>query len=99
MRGSVTIYEKEAWVNILTYNLVRRLMAQAAHEKNIVPRRLSFTGALRILEIYKPLWSHCAKKHFAQLYLDMLEAIAKQRIPIRPGRREPRLVKTKTIDF
>ena len=40
--------EKELWVNLLAYNLIRLLMAQAAVESGLRPRQLSFKHTVQI---------------------------------------------------
>jgi len=40
--------EKELWVNLLAYNLIRLLMAQAAVESGLQPRQLSFKHTVQI---------------------------------------------------
>ena len=36
----------EIWAHLLAYNLVRGLMAQAARASGLLPREVSFAGAL-----------------------------------------------------
>jgi hypothetical protein len=43
---------KEIAVHLLAYNLVRAVMAQAAYRGNILPRQLSFKGALQLLNAF-----------------------------------------------
>ena len=38
--------EKELWVYLLAYNIIRLLMSQAAWLNNIMPRQLSFKHTL-----------------------------------------------------
>ena len=40
--------EKEIWVYLLAYNLIRLLMAQAASLADILPRQLSFKHTLQL---------------------------------------------------
>ena len=40
--------EKELWVKLLAYNLIRLLMAQAAVESGLKPRELSFKHTVQI---------------------------------------------------
>jgi hypothetical protein len=52
--------EKELWVSLLTYNVIRLLVAQAAHTVGVHPRELSFrhtvqmwtTWSWRVREIF-----------------------------------------------
>jgi Transposase DDE domain len=43
---------KEIWAHLLAYNLVREVMARAAREHGVTPRRLSFLGAVQTLFLY-----------------------------------------------
>src|SRR2546423_11496663 len=43
---------KEIAVHLLAYNLVRAVMAQAAYRGNVLPRQLSFKGALDLLNAF-----------------------------------------------
>lgn len=80
-------------MRLLAYNLVRRVMAQAAATPAAAcpPRQLSFTGTLQTLHAFAPLaLSHgCDPAAYAAL----LGAIASHRVGGRPNRVEPRAVK------
>ena len=39
---------KEIWTHLLAYNLLRTIMAVAAHENDIEPRKVSFKGAIPV---------------------------------------------------
>ncbi|QDU89453.1 Transposase DDE domain protein [Pirellulimonas nuda] len=49
------LVRKEAWTHLLAYNLIRTVMAQAAAKHGVLPRTLSFKGALQTLEAFQPL--------------------------------------------
>lgn len=40
--------EKELWVHLLAYNVIRLLMAQAAHQAQVHPRELSFKHTVQL---------------------------------------------------
>lgn len=85
---------KEIWVHLLAYNLIRRMMLQAANIESVLPRQLSFKHALQLC---------MASRHYLA-YLegsawDLLRLIAKQRVGQRPGRIEPRAVKRRPKPF
>jgi hypothetical protein len=78
--------EKELWVNLLAYNLIRLLMAQAAIESGLQPRNLSFKHTVQI-------WTQWTSLDFAgqQTRRDILfKLIAQVTVGQRPGRLEPR---------
>jgi hypothetical protein len=45
----------EIWAHALAYNLIRTVMAQAAAAHEVLPRSLSFKGAMRTLEAFQQL--------------------------------------------
>jgi Transposase DDE domain len=56
LRGkTLETVRKEVWAQILAYNLVRTVMAQAAATHGIRPRSISFTAALQTLAAFQPL--------------------------------------------
>ena len=90
------LVRKEVWVHILAYNLIRTVMAQAAARHEVLPRSISFTGAMQTLEAFEPLLDLRAARDAAgrlRLYHDLLDAIASHRVADRPDRYEPRVKK------
>jgi hypothetical protein len=84
------LVEKEMWVYLLAYNLIRLLMAEAAHQAEVLPRQLSFKHTLQIWVA----WS--ARQFLSQASEDtasLFTLIAQIRVGDRPGRIEPRLIK------
>ena len=48
LRGKTPeMVRKEVWAHVLAYNLIRTVMAQAAARHDVVPRSISFTGAMQ----------------------------------------------------
>ena len=80
--------EKQLWVHLLAYNVIRLLMAQAACNAGIDPRELSFKHTVQ-------LWTEwvsrglSATKDCGRLFT----LIAQCRVGHRPGRIEPRMRK------
>jgi hypothetical protein len=97
LRGKTPeLVRKEVWAHVLAYNLIRSVMAQAAVEHDVVPRSISFTGALQTLGAFQPLLERRAAGGTAdrlRLYRDLLAAIATHRVADRPDRYEPRVKK------
>jgi len=50
--------EKEVAAHLLAYNLVHSVMAQAAALTTLLPRQLSFKGALRQLRAFERILRH-----------------------------------------
>jgi hypothetical protein len=88
--------EKELWVYLLAYNLIRLLMAQAAAEHGTVPRALSFKHTVQLWNEF----SARALRHSDTGSLALLiRLIAQQRVGHRPGRIEPRARKRRPKSF
>lgn len=90
---SPEMVRKEIWAHLLTYNLVRKVMAQAAQEHNLTPRQLSFAGARQTLNEFRTLLLHASAAELLEMTSRILAAIACHRVGNRPGRSEPRKVK------
>src|SRR5262249_18525641 len=90
------LVRKEIWAHALAYNLIRTVMAQAAATHGLLPRSVSFKGAMQTLEAFQPLLEvkvARSKIHRLGLYRDVLRAIATHRVADRPDRFEPRVKK------
>ena len=88
--------QKEIWVYLLAYNLIRLMMAQAATLAECLPRTLSFKHTLQ-------LWLAWDQHGFGtdpddKLY-GLFVLIAEQRVGNRPGRIEPRAIKRRPKPF
>ena len=84
---------KEIAVYFLAYNLIRSLMEQAAKTCGQDPLRLSFKGTLQHLNTFLPLLAVAAPRKRKYLYQALLSLVANERLPDRPHRFEPRVVK------
>jgi hypothetical protein len=84
---------KEIWMHMLAYNLVRKLMAEAAAANNLCPRDISFKGTLQTLNSFAACGWSCSAKTWRQLYGAILRAVATHRVRDRPDRVEPRAIK------
>ena len=85
--------QKELAMYFLAYNLIRSLMAQAALAYGKDPLRLSFKGTMQHLNTFLPLLATAGQKKRRQHYEMLLLLIAREQLPDRPGRVEPRVVK------
>ena len=91
-----TMAEKEIWVYLLAYNLIRLLMAQAAFLADMLPRQLSFKHTLQIWIA----WRHNgAGGYDDDNVVGLFILIAQQKVGNRPGRIEPRAVKRRPKPF
>lgn len=102
LRGKTPeMLHREIWTHLLAYNLVRQAMAQAASEHGLLPRQLSFAGAVQQLDAARASLSAadgdpeqaCKRTRALRLALSQLQ------VPQRPGRCEPRKVKRRPKDY
>ena len=88
--------EKEVWVYALAYNLIRSLMAAAAKQAGVLPRQLSFKHTVQV-------WVAWSQRQFLSTVPEntaaLFRLIAHIRVGNRPGRMEPRLIKTRPKPF
>ena len=94
LRGKTpAMVEKEIWTHLLAYNLIRTVMALAAHENDLEPREVSFKGAKQAVTAFAPKLEAALPKNRAILLEVLLATIAYHRVGNRPGRWEPRATK------
>ena len=88
--------EKEMWVHLLAYNLIRLLMAQAAMSADVHPRQISFKHTVQ-------LWSEWTSQHLSsdtdQRNPLLFRLIAQPKVGHRPGRIEPRARKRRPKSY
>lgn len=84
--------EKEIWVYLLAYNLIRLLMAQSASLVDLLPRQLSFKHTVQLWAAWN---SHGSHREIAELFL----LIGENQVGNRPGRIEPRALKRRPKAF
>ena len=82
--------EKEIWMHLLAYNLIRGVMAKAAEAHDEQPRHLSFKGALQTMTAFQEALRQATPSERGHLIDAMLKAIASHRVGDRFGRVEPR---------
>lgn len=86
---------RETWVYLLAYNLIRRMMLQAANIEGVLPRQLSFKHALQLCMA----WRHVVTHRDSDAPNVLLCLIATRRVGQRPGRIEPRAIKRRPKPF
>ncbi len=86
---SPDMVEKEIWVYLLAYNLIRWVMVQSALLADVKPRYLSFKHSLQLWLIASIRMPDCTSEQ----RLLLLTFIAEQQVANRPGRIEPRAIK------
>jgi hypothetical protein len=94
------LIHKELAMHLIAYNLVRALMLQAAAEHGAEPARISLAGALAAIRNWAPVLAAersraMRAKHLANLY----RCIARDIVPWRPDRAEPRAKKRRPKNY
>ena len=85
---------REIYTRLIAHNLVRCTMAEAATQHHVALDRLSFKGSLDALRHFTQAMARARSKTRRQrLWNRLLETLAKDLVPERPGRRAPRAVK------
>lgn len=87
--------EKQWWVALLAYNLIRLLMMRSAKLVDVLPRQLSFKHCLQLWLAWRQQ-GHSLKDDDV---VALLILIAEKRVANRPGRIEPRAVKRRPKPF
>lgn len=87
--------EKEIWVYLLAYNLIRIMMAEAALFSERLPRQLSFKHTVQLWMA----WCRSATEYRDGCFEQLLIFIAQQKAGHRPGRIEPRAVKRRNKPY
>lgn len=90
---SPDLVDKEIWVHMLVYNIIRTFMADAASQNEAQVRELSFKGTLQAVTAFRDSMRAADRPMHAQLWESMIDAIAYYRVGDRPGRTEPRCKK------
>jgi Transposase DDE domain/Insertion element 4 transposase N-terminal len=98
---SPAMIQKELQIHLIAYNLVRALMQKAAHLHDVGLERISFKGSLDTLRHWAAVIHACAAtpRKQAELIRRMLERIAGDPVPRRPGRSEPRAKKRRPKNY
>jgi hypothetical protein len=93
--------QKELWMHIIAYNLVRALMLEAAWTHGVSIESISFKGTVDTVRQWAPLMSHphLTEQQCRHMYELMLYYLAKDLLPNRPNRREPRARKRRPKQY
>ena len=93
------IVQKEVWVHLLAYNLLRTLMWQASQQTPVSPLRLSLQSTRQQLNHFRPLLASAQKTDKSRLYNSLLTILSELLVPLRPNRVEPRVLKRRPKAF
>jgi hypothetical protein len=84
------LVDKEVWMHLLAYNLLRTVMAAAAHRHAVPVRALSFKGAAQLVQAFHHLLLTAPAARLDAVCSDLLRAVVQNRVGDRPNRHEPR---------
>lgn len=91
---SPAMVHRELLALLIAHNLVRAVMAAAAQAHPVPLERLSFTGTLHTLRSFAAASAQATSApQRRRLWAAMLQRLAADRVPLRPDRCEPRVVK------
>jgi len=86
--------EKELLAYLVAHNLIRCVMAQAVARYHVELERISFKGSLDALRQYSAAMAQARNPKLRRmLWEDLLRNLARDLVPRRPNRHEPRAVK------
>lgn len=88
---------KELCMHLVAYNLIRATIAEAARRHGVLPRELSFKGALQTFQAFRAEGLLAAPT--PEIIALLLSAIASHRVGDRPNRVEPRVVKRRPKQY
>ena len=91
--------QKEIWVQMLAYNLLRTLMWQAAQQTAVSPLRISEHCTRQQFNHFRPQLAHTSAQDRRRLYSCLLNVMTEQLVPLRPHRHEPRVSKRRPKSF
>jgi hypothetical protein len=86
-------------VYLLAYNLIRLLIWGAKQIYHIDIQRVSFKGSVQHLSSLAPYLAIADQPDFVVLYGKLIGMVAKEKVPDRPDRVEPRAVKRRPKPF
>ena len=91
---------KELEMFLIAYNFIRCLMVQAGAINHVTLDRLSFKGSVDSLRQFSLAIAQAhSKRKQNHLIVELLEVIARDEVPDRPERLEPRAVKRRPKDY
>lgn len=90
---------QELYGLLIAHYIIRALMHEAAQQAHLDPDRLSFIGAIRVLQRAVPEFQMTTPEQLPALYQRLLQDIARKHLPERRLRSNPRVVKRKMSKF
>lgn len=87
-----TMIQKELWMHLIAYNLIRAVMLKAAETYRAPIRRMSFKGTVATVRQWAPILAaaNLDEPQRRQMTHALLSCLATDLLPYRPSRNEPR---------
>jgi hypothetical protein len=86
--------KKEVGIHFLGYNMIRGLIAEACFKNDSIPCEVSFKGSVQLLNQFMPYFNNSDENINKEIFSELLRIMIKNKIGNRPGRQEPRAVKS-----
>jgi hypothetical protein len=97
---SPQLLHKELEMFFIAYNLIRCLIVEAGAINDVALERMSFKGTVDSVRQFSLAIAQArSQSKQQQLIVELLEVIARDQVPERPDRREPRAVKRRPKAF
>ena len=90
---------KDFYVHLLAYNLIRKLQVEATHTEKIVPITLSFKSTIQHLNHFVFILAFARSEQRLLFYQQLIVLVACEKLPFRPNRVEPRVVKRRPKSY
>jgi hypothetical protein len=91
---SPAMARKELLAGLIAHNLMRCVMAEAARSHEAELERLSFKGTVDAVRQFSAALAQARTRKIRNaLWQDLLATLARDQVPLRPHRNEPRAVK------
>lgn len=91
--------QKEFYVHLLAYNLIRQLQCESGNQHGILPILLSFKATIQHLLNFLLILAFAHRQLRWFFYHQLLAQIACETLPFRPNRVEPRVVKRRSKKY
>lgn len=91
--------QKDIYMHLLAYNLLRTLMWQSVQSTQVSPLRFSLQQSRQQFNHFRPLLAMAVDSQRRLLYTTLLNVISTFCVPRRPNRVEPRVVKRRPKPF
>ncbi len=84
---------KDFYMHLLAYNLIRTIQLQASRNHAVDSLSLSFQATIQHLCSFSSLLAHATEEQRVYEYEQLIFLVSTEKLPFRPNRVEPRMVK------